>query len=133
MEAIEKAGINGIITGVASAMLYGPRAQVGTPFAQTKLMPLYALMFLAGAGTSLITDGLHMVLKDNVPISQKSNDRQSQITGVVINSIVFYGLIYYYDTSLARDVGALKALAVGAASEWVSSSSYTQLKEKLYI
>ena len=132
-ESIEKAGINGIITGAATAALFGHKAQVSTPFTEKNTMPLYLLTFLGGAISSFITDGIHEFVQEEIPVSSKANDQVSVITSMALNAGLFYGALYCYSPAVANDFGTLKALAVGAGSEWVGSASYTQLKEKMYI
>lgn len=132
METIEKAGINGIITGAASVALFGASATVIPPM-MNMTMPLYAYLFLGGAVSSLITDGFHLFLKDEIPVSKKANDQTSVIAGLAINAIVFAGLLEVADSNIAADFGRLTALAVGAGAEWAAASSYTYLKEKMYI
>ena len=132
MEAVEKAGINGLITGCASAVVFGTNAKVVAPFTQMT-MPLYALLFLGGVGASFLTDGLHLFLKDEIPISKKANDRTSVIAGLVVNGLVLAALLEITDPSIAADFGRLTAIGVGAGAEWLSASGYTYLKEKMYI
>ena len=132
IEAVEKAGINGLITGAASAAIFGTGAKVVPPFT-SMTMPLYAYIFLGGMASSFITDGLHTFLKDEIPLSKKANDRTSVIAGLAINAVVFAGLLEIVDTNIAEDFGRISALCVGAASEWASAASYTYLKEKMYI
>ena len=132
MEALEKAGINGLITGAASAALFGTSAKVIAPMTNMT-MPLYALTFLGGVASSFITDGFHIFMKDEIPVSKKGNDRTSVVAGLAINAIVFAGLLECVDPAIAADFGRVSALAVGAGAEWLSASSYTYLKEKMYI
>ena len=132
METLEKAGINGLITGAASVGLFGFGATVVPPF-MNNTMPLYAYLFLGGVASSLITDGFHLFLKDEIPISKKANDRTSVVAGLAINAIVFAGLLEVVDSSIAQDFGRMAALGVGAGSEWLAASSYTYLKEKMYL
>lgn len=132
-EAIEKAGINGIITGAATAALFGMGAKVRTPFMPQQLMPLYLLTFVGGSLSSLVTDVTHEFVKEELPVSQKANDRASVMTSMVLNGALFYGALYLAGDGIANDFGVWQAIAVGAASEWVGSASYTQLKEKMYL
>lgn len=132
-EAVEKAGINGIITGAVTAGLFGLRAKVRTPFTDKNTMPLYVLTFLGGSVSSLITDGIHEFVQEEIPVSRKANDQVSVITSLALNAGLFYTALYLADPAIARDFGAMKAFAIGAGSEWVGSASYTQLKEKMYI
>jgi hypothetical protein len=132
LETVEKAGINGVIAGVASVALFGSRATVIAPMT-SMTMPLYCLIFLGGAASSLVADGVHMFMKDEIPVSKKANDRTSLVAGLAINAIVFAGLLQFSDNNIAADFGRMNALAVGAASEFFGSSAYTYLKEKMYI
>ena len=132
MEVVEKAGINGILTGAASVALFGTNARVVAPFTNNTV-PLYALLFLGGAASSVVVDSLHLFMKDVVPISKKANDRTSVIAGLALNAIVFAGLLEITDSSVAADFGRMTALAVGAGAEFAGASAYTYLKEKMYI
>lgn len=132
-EAIEKAGINGIITGIVTAGLFGMNAKVKTPFTQKNTMPLYVLTFLGGGVSSFVTDGIHEFVQEEIPVSRKANDQVSVITSLALNATLFYSALYLCDPVIAKDFGTFKALAVGAGSEWIGSASYTELKEKMYI
>ena len=132
LETIEKAGINGIVAGAASVALFGSRATVVAPMTNMT-MPLYALLFLGGVTSSFVADGVHIFMKEEIPISKKANDRTSLVTGLGINAVVLAGLLYCADQSIANDFGKLNALGVGALSEFVGSSAYTYLKESSYI
>jgi len=132
MEAIEKAGINGIVTAAASAAIFGTRASVIAPFTNMT-MPLYALVFLGGVASSFATDGLHVFMKEEIPISKKANDRTSVIAGMAVNAIVLAGLLQITDPDIAQSFGRLTALGIGAGAEFAGASSYTYLKEKMYI
>ena len=131
-ELVEKAGINGIISSAASVALFGTRAKVVAPFT-SMTMPLYALIFLGGVASSFVTDGLHVFLKDAIPISKKSNDRSSVLAGMAVNAVVFAGLLQLTSPAMARDFGHMAALAVGAGTEVAAASSYTYLKDSMYI
>ena len=131
-ELVEKAGINGIISAAASAALFGTQAKVVAPMT-SMTMPLYALIFLGGVVSSFVADGMHIALKDVIPVSKKSKDRSSVIAGMVVNAVAFAGLLQLTSPAVARDFGKITALAVGAGTEFAAASSYTYLKEKMYI
>ena len=140
IEALEKAGVNGLISGAAAAAIFGTQATVIAPMTNMT-MPLYALIFLqwhiqpglGGVGSSIITDGLHLFMKEEVPISKKANDRTSVIAGLAVNAIIFTGLLELSAPDIAADFGRMTALGVGAGAEFAAASSYTYLKEKMYI
>ena len=131
MEAVEKAGINGLLTGGASAYLFGVSSRISSPFSQSMPFPIFA--GLVGAGGSLIGDGIHIMMKDSIPISKKANDRASSITSAIVSGMAFGGLLYAYDPAVLNDFGMLSAFAVGAGSEFAGSSSYTYLKENSWL
>ena len=132
MEAVEKAGINGIITAAASAAVFGTQASVIAPFTNMT-MPLYALIFLGGVASSFATDGLHVFMKEEIPISKKANDRSSVITAMAVNAVVLAGLLHITSPDIAEDFGRMTALGIGAGAEFAAASSYTYLKEKQYL
>ena len=132
MEAVEKAGINGIITAAASAAVFGTQASVIAPFTNMT-MPLYALIFIGGVASSFATDGLHVFMKEEIPISKKANDRSSVITAMAVNAVVLAGLLHITSPGIAEDFGRMTALGIGAGAEFAAASSYTYLKEKQYL
>ena len=131
MEAVEKAGINGLLTGGASCYLFGKGSQIATPFGQNMPFPIFA--GLVGAGGSLIGDGIHIMMKDSIPVSKKANDRASAVTSSIISGMAFGGLLYAYNPQILSDFGMLSAFAVGAGSEFAGSASYAYLKENSWL
>ena len=131
MEAIEKAGINGLLAGGASAVMFGTDSAIQSPFGQPMPFPIF--VGLAGATGSLIGDGIHIMMKDSIPVSKKANDRASTITSAIINGMTLGGLLYCYDPAVLSDFGIISAFAVGAGSEFVGSASYTYLKENSWL
>ena len=131
MEAVEKAGINGLLTGGASAYLFGYDSSINSPFGQSMPFPIFA--GLVGAGGSLVGDGIHLMMKDSIPVSKKANDRASTITSAIVSGMAFGGLLYAYDSAVLDDFGFLQAFAVGSLSEVGGSASYTYLKENSWL
>lgn len=131
MEAVEKAGINGVIAGVGTQLYFGTDIRVESPLGGGS-MPLFVLTGLVGAAGSLIGDGLHLAMKDVVPISKKANDRMSVLTGAAINGLSFAVLLYAYKPAILRDIGTTTAVLTGAAAEFGGSAAYSYLKENQY-
>ena len=131
MEAVEKAGINGLLTGGASAYLFGRASQIASPFGQNMPFPIFA--GLVGATGSLIGDGIHIMMKDSIPVSKKANDRASLVTSAIISGLTFGGLLYAYNPAVLNDYGMLQAFVVAAGSEFAGASSYTYLKENSWL
>ena len=98
IEVVEKAGINGIIAGIGTAGYFGTDAVVTGLFGGD--MPLYALTGVVGAIGSLLSDGLHLVMKDTIPISKKANDQASVLTGIAVNGVLFGATLYLYQPQL---------------------------------
>ena len=90
-------------------------------------------MFLGGVASSFITDAFHVFMKDEIPLSKKANDRASVVSGLAINAVAFYGLLRCVNQNISNDLGMFTTMAIGAASEFAAASSYTYLKEKMYI
>ena len=131
LEVAEKAGINGLIAGVATAGYFGPKAQVIGLFGDSK-MPLWLLMGAVGAIGSATGDGVHLLMKDVIPVSKKGNDRASVITSAVINGLLFGGALYCYEPKILEDFGIAQSFIFGAGSEFGGSALYTYLKENAY-
>ena len=130
--ALEKAGINGLIAGLATIPFFGTDATIFVPFAKSSA-PLSFLAFAVGGVGSLTGDLAHSFIKKEVHIAKKWKDRTSLITGVAINAGLFAGLLYMYDPKVLTDFGYLKALGVGGLAEFAGSASYTYLKENFYM
>ena len=131
MEAIEKAGINGILAGGATAYLFGTKSTVANLFGNRQMsFPLFA--GIVGAGGSLLGDATHLTIQEAIPVSQKFNDQASVVSGLAINGGLFAGMLYLYQPEILRDVGFLKAFGIGAGAEVAGSALYTYLKENEY-
>ena len=131
MEAVEKAGINGLITACASGLYYGMDSRIAGMFGQ-RSMPLYVLAGLIGGAGSVVGDVVHLLMKETIPISKKFNDQASVITSAGVNGALFAACLYMYQPSILRDFGEVNALLLGAGAEVGGSALYTYLKENGY-
>ena len=131
MQIVEKAGINGLITGAGTAMYFGSGSVVRGVFG-SRSMPLFVLTGIAGAIGSMVGDGIHTTLNEAIPVSKKANDRMSVITGAGINGGALALLLYLYQPNILRDFGLFTAIAFGAGTEIAGSALYTYLKENGY-
>ena len=132
MEAVEKAGINGILTGCASGFLFGMSSGIASPIG-SQTIPFPVFCGLVGAVGSVAGDALHLIMKDSIPISKKWNDQASIISGMAINGMLFGGLLYAYQPQVLNDFGMLQAFCVGAGAEFAGSAGYTYLKENSWL
>ena len=131
-DAVEKAGLNGIAAGALTLPIFGNKAQVFVPFANSEV-PLSAMAFAMGACGSLAGDVVHKFINEEVDISEKWKDRTSLIAGVAINAGLFYSALCMFDSKVCEDFGALTALCVGGGAELIGSGTYSYLKENLYL
>ena len=132
LDAVEKAGLNGITAGALTLPIFGTQATVFVPMANSNV-PLSALAFAIGAGGSIVGDILHKFINEEVDISEKWKDRTSLIAGVAINAGLFYGALCYFDPEVCKDFGTMTALCIGGGAELVGTGTYSYLKENLYI
>lgn len=131
-EAVEKAGINGIVCGALTIPIFSSQALVNAPFTNST-MPMWLYSFLLGGLSSFAGDLTHLAMKEDVAISEKWNNRASLLVSAGVNSVLFYGGMYLLSPSVARDVGILNALAIAGGGELIGSALYTYGKENLYL
>lgn len=131
-DTIQKAGLNGITSGLATTAWFGSGARVYLGLANSEV-PLYLLAFSAGATGSIMGDIAHSFIFDDVDISEKWKHRTSLITGITINAGLFVGLLCFYDKKVCDDFGWMLGAGVGGLSELVGSGVYSNLKENLYL
>ena len=131
-EALEKAGINGIVCGAGSAALFGSRATINAPFTNSS-MPLWLFSTLIGGCSSFVGDLGHLAMNQNVNISEKWNNRSTLLISAAINTGLFYGGMCVLSPQVCRDFGMLRTLLVAGGGELVGSALYSYAKENLYI
>jgi hypothetical protein len=127
-EAFEKAGINGIAAAAVATLYYGKNVNVINPLGNGQ-MPLYVLAGSVAVLGSIAGDVAHLFMKEAVPISKKSSDRTSLITGAAANGLLFGAFLYAYQPEILDDFGILEACLLGAGAELAGASGYSYLKE----
>lgn len=131
-EAIEKAGINGIVCGAGASALFGTGASLQAPFTNSS-MPMWLFSFLLGSASSLVGDVAHLSMKPDVAISEKWNNRTTLLVSAGVNAGLFYCAMSMLTPGVARDVGMIRTLALAGGSELVGSALYSYAKENLYL
>ena len=131
-EAVEKAGINGIVCGTMTIPLFGASAVVPAPMTNST-MPLWLYAFLLGGASSFVGDISHLAMKENVAISEKWNNRSTLLVSAGLNAALFYGGMYFLNPAVARDVGLFSSLAIAGGGELIGSALYSYAKENLYL
>ena len=88
MYTLEKAAIQGAVTGAATCLYYGMNALGRVPyFGDVKLCYIAAGV---GAGTSLINDVIHNFVKEEVHISKKAEDEASMVIGAGAGAAIYH-------------------------------------------
>lgn len=127
LNILEKAAISSIITGAASMITTGAKFRVPCVFMKGSC-PLFVFTGLAGATTSVLNDGIHYLIKNEVHISKKAQDEASLYLGALAGAGVYYGVMYLVNPLLVRDMGYKTILATGAVAEIGSSMTYNLIK-----
>ena len=131
-EAVEKAGINGILCGALTVPLFGTGAVLNAPFTNST-MPLWLYAFLIGSVSSGVGDVAHLAMKQDVAISEKWNNRSTLLISAGLNAALFYGSMYVFTPQVANDIGIVKSLIIAGGGELMGSALYSYLKENLYL
>ena len=127
LNVLEKAAISSAITGVASMLTTGAKLKTPIVFLRGNC-PLFVFTGLAGAITSVLNDGIHYLIKNEVHISKKAQDEASLYLGALAGAGVYYLVIYAVNPYLARDMGYKTLLATGAVAEIGSSFTYDLIR-----
>ena len=124
---LEKAAINGVITAAASGVTTGFQWRVPMPFTN-KAMPLF--VFCAGAGlvSSLVSDGVHYLAKQEIKIDKKGADESSLYLGAIAGAVTYWGIVGVTNYYLQQDIGTTTLLLTGAVAEVSSSIAYNFIK-----
>ena len=122
LHPLEKSAIQGAVTGLATAVYYGMDAQAVISYiGQTRLAYIGAGVGLA---TSLLNDGVHKFVKEEIPIRQKANDQMSVAVGVGVGALMYNYLLFLANPNLARDTGIIANSIIGGGSEFAGSFLY---------
>ena len=127
LNVLEKAAIASVITGAASVVTTGANWRVPLVFMRGSC-PLFVFTGIAGAATSLINDGVHKLIKNEVNVNKKAQDEASIYLGLLTGAVAYYSVLYIANPYLVRDVGSWTVLGTGAAAELASSMTYNLIK-----
>ena len=128
---LEKAAITGGITGLASVVTTGSAWNVPCPRIfglGSGQCPLFVYAAIAGAVSSGVSDALHYLIRQEVPINKKAQDEGSLYLGALLGAATYYGTIYLTNPYLARDLGALTLGITGMVAEMGASFIYAMLE-----
>ena len=131
MTVLEKAAITGGVTGLASVITTGASWRVPCPsfFGYgSGSCPLWLYAIVVGAAASGASDAVHYLVRNEVPINRKAADEGSLYLGAIIGALTYYGLMYFSNPYLARDMGAITLMATGMGAEMAASFIYAMIE-----
>ena len=131
-EAVEKAGINGVICGALTVPFFGTGTVLNAPFTNST-MPLWLYAFLIGTVSSGIGDLAHLAMNEDTQISEKWNNRSTLLISAGVNTALFFGSMCLLSPRVCRDIGILRTIAIAGGGELLGSALYSYLKENLYL
>lgn len=131
-EAVEKAGINGVVCGAMTIPFFGTGAVLNAPFTNSS-MPLWLYALLIGGCSSLVGDIAHLSMKPDVSISEKWNNRSTLLVSAGVNSALFYGSMCILSPNVCRDIGIMRTIFIAGGGELLGSALYSYAKENLYL
>ena len=117
-----KSLVSGITMSGASIITVGRRALFsGTLFNKYYEIPIWAICGAVGAASSLVADGLHLLMEENIPLNQKVDHELAMATGIGVSTAAFALTLYGLNPASIHEMGLLKICAMGAVSEVASS------------
>ena len=119
---LTKSLISGATMSVASVMAVGRKAYfTGTLFNTYYELPLWGISGVVGAVTSVVADGLHTLMEENIPLNKKITHELALASGIGLSTGAFCLTLYALNPSSVTEMGLVKLGLMGALSEVVSS------------
>ena len=117
---LPKALVHGAVSSAATVYLTGAStARIDT--LDGIMVPFWAVSFAGGVISSLASDAIHTIVKDEIHLKQKAEDEASLFLGALLSGLIYYGSFYLTGPDIANDIGYVKGIAIGAASEIAAS------------
>ena len=126
LHLLEKAAIQGAVTGCATALYYGTNAIATIPFVEE--IKLIYVAFGVGAITSLANDYVHKFVKDDIQIKHKASDQASMLLGAGLGAGIYHLSLSALNPALSRDTGLYMNAAIGGGSEVAGSFIYNLIR-----
>lgn len=123
-----KAGIQGGLVSLASCyyIFRGTGIRNLKVASMNSKMPMWLATFGLGAVGSLASDGIHQLVKDEIPIGSKAQDEASLIIGSLVSAGVLTAGLYLINKRALSEYGLWNSVLVGGLSE-IGSSFGTNL------
>ena len=126
LNLLEKAAIQGLVTGGATGLYYGTNAIANIPYFND--VKLCYVAFGVGAFTSLANDYVHKFVKDEIHVKHKAEDQASLILGAGVGAALYHLSLSVLNPALARDTGLYMNAAIGGGSEVAGSFLYNLIR-----
>ena len=98
-----------------------------------KAIPLPIVTGLLGVVNSFVTDAVHKVVHDYIPLGKKTSDKTALAVNAAISGASFFGVLHLAGTQVPYTFHPLNALFAGALGEIGGSATYEYLLNNLYI
>ena len=118
-DLLTKAGLQGGLVSLASCYYIFRGTSIRNLRITTlgSKAPLWLATFGLGSVGSLASDGLHQLVKDEVPVGSKSADQASLIIGSLVSAGVLTAGLYLLNKNALKEYGLWNAVMVGGLSE----------------
>ena len=113
---LTKLGIHSLLSGGGSIIFFPMRSVIDIRMFN-KTIPLWSFCAGIGALTSLITDGIHLVLQKEIHLSKKAEDEASLILGAGSSALILYSVMNALDYEIGSTFGMYNAFILGAGAE----------------
>ena len=119
---IVKSLVSGSVMSLASIAAVGRQAYfTGNLFGKYYELPIWSICGGVGAVASLVSDGIHTLMEENIPVNKKIDHQLAVATGIGITTGAFALTLYSLNPSSIQEMGLLKIGLMGALSEITSS------------
>lgn len=128
---LEKAGITGVTSAAIGVGLLGTNNYYQIPGTNTTV-PLPLITCVVGMANSFVTDGIHTLINEHVPLGKKTKDRASLGINAAVSGLSFFVLLHLAGSDVPYQYNMINAFLTGALGEVSGSASYEYLVDNLY-
>lgn len=119
-----KAVIQGILTSTATTYWVLNRGQrslyINLPLVN-QTIPVYVFTGILGSLSSMGSDLLHTFIRNEVPVSSKTQEQGSMILGALLGGAIFSAGLYLTNKQAINEYGLWNAMLIGGASDVIAS------------
>lgn len=122
LDMIEKAVLQGAVTGVATGVYFGVDQLAQVPYVGETKMCYVAVG--VGAVASVLNDLVHSYVLDEIPINKKAEEEAALVVGAGTGALMYHFGLSAINPKLAADAGLVANCVIGGGSELGSSFLY---------